>query len=292
MSQVKTFMASLVPSWDVTAAQCCRQHHDNRSWHQVDRLWLSEINFQLWFDCHASNVSRESNYHTHALHHALSAVWRGGTDSRVQHRSLLARLLQCSAVWSAVIVHQETTASIEQPRQSCLSVGRPYWRRTSAAVTLRTTSLTRRRCWHTRSWRHLCHPISEIWSTPARPLRSAAASQLSVPQTNWTRTMCFFCCGAICLELVNLLTDVRLCSNNDMFKRHLKTHLFRLTAYMPPSASVSLDCIGTVEILYYYYYYCYYLAVFPLSVCCMPANPGSAGKWLLGRHSSLVFVVQ
>jgi len=47
----------------------------------------------------------------------------------------------------------------------------------------------------------------------------------------------------------SLPTDLRRCSNTNTYKQHLKTHLFRLTAYTPPSASVFLNSIGAIEIL-------------------------------------------
>jgi len=130
------------------------------------------------------SVACEELYYSTKCERAIKIFMSlGGTGSRVQHRSLPARLLQRSAVWSAVSDHWWTAASWEQSRvQSCLSAWRPYWRRTSVAVTLHGFR------WNTYKTAVLTHKVMTTSRpscligmihivSPARTLRPASAPQ-------------------------------------------------------------------------------------------------------------------
>jgi len=153
----------------------------------------------------------------------------------VQHRRFQARLLQCAVEWRTGGDFRQTTARPEQPGQSrlvCQIRGRTdarpllhslHWLPVRQRVTYKLAVLTHK----VRTTVIPTYLIDLVQThAPSRALRSSDAPTLVVPRihTDWP--------VALFLLLLHppgtLPADIRLCENILTFKRHLKTHLFKL----------------------------------------------------------------
>ena len=154
----------------------------------------------------------------------------------MQHRRFQAGLLQCTVEWRTGGDFRQATARPEQPGQSRLpeprgrTDARPllyslHWLPVRQRVTYKLAVLTHK-------VRTTATPtnLSELVQTraPPRVLRSSDAPMLVVPLIHTELARRAFSVAAPS-TWNSLPADIRLCENIITFKRHLKTHLFKLT---------------------------------------------------------------
>jgi len=193
----------------------------------------------LRFNCHARNVAKACNFHTRALRHVRSLL----TDD-VAHTvacSIVASKLDyCNALLSgapAATFDKLQRAQNNLARVVCQSRGRTdarplrhslHWLLVRQRVIYKLAVLTHKvRTTATPTY------LSKLVQTraPPRALRSSdlhKAPMLVIPRIHTELARRAFSVAAPS-TWNSLPADIRLCENILTFKRHLKTHLFKLT---------------------------------------------------------------
>ena len=204
------------------------------------------IDSNLRFDHHARNVAKACMFHTRALRHVRSLL----TDDVAQTVAcsiVASRLDYCNALLCgapaatfdrlqraqnnlARVVCQRRGRTAARPLLRCRwggkgGVGSLHWLPMRQRVTYKVALLTHKvRATATPAY------LSDLIQTHVsiRTLRSSDAPVLAVPRTRTELARRAFSVAAPSVWN-SLPADIRLCESVPLFKRRLKTHLFRLT---------------------------------------------------------------
>jgi len=187
------------------------------------------IDSNLQFDCHARNVAKTCNFHTRALRHVRSLL----TDDVAQTVAcsiVASRLDYCNALSSGAPA--ATFDKLQRAQNNLARVaptpGRCFTRYTG--FSWGSGSPTNWLYWLTRCGPQPLQRISVSWYRPVHHLGFCAllilrCSSFLAYTPNWPVALFL-----LLLHLPGTLYLLRFdCENILTFKRHLKTHLFKLT---------------------------------------------------------------
>ena len=232
----RTPWASPLVSLCTTNSRCYSSRYGPAAVTDTRSSTMTLTDSNLRFDRHARNVAKACVPHSRPAPRAQSTDRRRRPDSRVQHRRVEARLLQRSVMWCTGGDIRQASACPEQPGQSRLPEPGSHRRQAAAPVTSlassETAGVTYKVAQLTHKVRATATPayLSDLIQThvPIRTLRSSEAPLLAVPRARTELARRAFSVAAP--SVWNYLpADIRLYESVPSFKRHLKTHLFRLT---------------------------------------------------------------